>query len=69
MFFVIFGYDIAMNMIMDMGTYSRREEDLAVAERLLAAERARLLGTEGYSVDEFKQNMREAISKGEIHGE
>ena len=51
-------------VIMDMETYSRREEDLAVAELLLAAERARLAGTRGYSVDEFQSNMRQAIKKG-----
>jgi PHD/YefM family antitoxin component YafN of YafNO toxin-antitoxin module len=51
-------------VIMDMETYSRREEDLAAAERLLAAERARLAGTRGYTVDEFQNNMREAIRKG-----
>lgn len=56
-------------VIMDVETYSRREEDLAVAERLLAAERARLAGTRGYTVDEFKDNMRKAISKGaQTHG-
>ncbi len=51
-------------VIMDMETYSRREEDLAAAERLLAAERARLEGTRGYTINEFERNMREAISKG-----
>ena len=51
-------------VLMDMETYSRREEDLATAERLLAAERARLTGTRGYSVDEFQGNMRKAIKKG-----
>jgi len=51
-------------VIMDIETYSRREEDLAVAERLLAAERARLAGTRGYSVDAFETNMREAIKRG-----
>ena len=51
-------------VIMNMETYSHREENLAVAERLLAAERARLAGTRGYSVDEFKSNMLEAIKKG-----
>ena len=57
-------------VIMDMETYSRREEDLAVAELLLAAERARLTGTRGYSVDEFQNNMRQAIKKGTgTHGE
>ena len=56
-------------VIMDMETYSRREEDLAAAERLLAAERARLAGTKGYTVDEFKQNIKEAIARGAAHGE
>jgi len=51
-------------VIMDIETYSRREEDLAIAERLLAAERARLSGTQGYTVDEFKNNMHDAIRKG-----
>ena len=43
---------------------SRREEDLATAQRLLVAGRARLTGTVGYSVNEFHANMREAIDKG-----
>ena len=51
-------------VIMDVETYSRREEDLATAERLLAAERARLTGTDGYTVEAFKSNMRKAIKKG-----
>ena len=51
-------------VIMDMETYSRREDDLAVAERLLAAERARIEGTRGYTVDEFHAKMRDAIEKG-----
>ena len=56
-------------VIMDMETYSRREEGLAEAERLLATERARLEGARGYSIEEFQNNMREAIKKGaETHG-
>ena len=55
-------------VIMDMETYNRREEDIAVAERLLAAERNRLLGTQGYTIDEFEQNMNEAVAKGAGHG-
>ena len=51
-------------VIMDMETYSRREEDLAMAERLLAAERARLAGTQGYTTAEFQENMRNAIKEG-----
>jgi PHD/YefM family antitoxin component YafN of YafNO toxin-antitoxin module len=55
-------------VIMDMETYSRREEDLAEAERLLTAERARLHGTRGYTVDEFHRNMRVAVEEGASHG-
>jgi len=51
-------------VIMDIETYTRREKDLAIAERLLASERARLSGTQGYSIDEFQNNMRRAIKKG-----
>jgi PHD/YefM family antitoxin component YafN of YafNO toxin-antitoxin module len=51
-------------VIMDIETYSRREEDLATAERLLAAERARMAGAQGYTIDEFKSNMLEAVKKG-----
>ncbi len=51
-------------VIMDMETYSRREEDLATAERLLATEKARLEGTRGYTLDEFRDNMLKAIKEG-----
>ena len=51
-------------VIMDIKTYGQREEDLIIAERLLAAERARLLGTRGLSVEEFGHNMRRAIKNG-----
>lgn len=49
-------------VLMDMDTFNRREDDLATAERLLAAERLRLQGTQGYTVDEFEKNMRKAIA-------
>jgi len=51
-------------VIMDKETYGRSEEDLAIAERLVAAEKARLMGKQGYSVDEFESNMRKAIKEG-----
>jgi len=56
-------------VIMDLETYSRREDDLAVAERLLTAERARLSGVQDYSAAEFEANMRAAIGKGAVHNE
>ena len=55
-------------VIMDVETFNRREDDLATAERLMAAERSRLLGTRGYTFDEFEKNMRDAIEKGAQHG-
>ena len=55
-------------VIMDMETYNQREEDLATAQRLIAAERSRLLGTKGYTITEFKNNMKAAIAKGVNHG-
>ena len=56
-------------VLMDIETYSRREENIAVSKRLLAAERARLEGTCGYTIDEFNENMRKAIKKGaKTHG-
>jgi PHD/YefM family antitoxin component YafN of YafNO toxin-antitoxin module len=47
-------------VIMDVETYNQREDDLSTAERLLAAERSRLMGTCGYMPDEFEKNMRAA---------
>jgi PHD/YefM family antitoxin component YafN of YafNO toxin-antitoxin module len=55
-------------VIMDMETFNRREEDLATAERLLTAERSRLLGDKGFSIDEFEKNMLDAIASGAEHG-
>ena len=51
-------------VLMDIESYGRREENLATAERLLAAERARFMGTQGYTVDQFKTNMKQAIKRG-----
>ena len=39
-------------------------DDLATAQRLVAAESRRLAGMRGCSIGEFEQNMREAIAKG-----
>ena len=51
-------------VLMDIETYGRREENLAVAERLMSAEMARFTGTQGLSIDEFQNNMRQAIKRG-----
>jgi PHD/YefM family antitoxin component YafN of YafNO toxin-antitoxin module len=55
-------------VIMDIETYSRREEDLTMAERLVAVERARTAGAKGYTVDEFERHMRDAIDRGSKRG-
>ena len=51
-------------VLMDIATYSQREEDLALAQRLVAAELTRLSGTKDYNLEEFRQNMLEAIDQG-----
>ena len=51
-------------VIMDIETYSRREEDLALAQRLASAELARISGIKDLSLDDFEQNMLEAIERG-----
>ncbi|MCL2216327.1 MAG: type II toxin-antitoxin system Phd/YefM family antitoxin [Defluviitaleaceae bacterium] len=51
-------------VLMDIESYGRREENLATAERLMATEMARHMGTQGYSVDQFKNNMQQAIIQG-----
>lgn len=51
-------------VLMDLETYGRRERDLDDAQRLLDAERARFEGAQGVSVDQFADNMRDAIARG-----
>jgi len=51
-------------VLMDIESFGRREENLATAERLIATEMARLMGTQGYTVDQFKTNMKQAIKRG-----
>ena len=51
-------------VLMDIESYGRREENLATAERLMAAEMARFMRTDGYTTDQFKMNMKQAIKQG-----
>jgi len=51
-------------VLMDIDTYSQREDDLALAQRLVSAEMARLSGTRDYNLEEFNQNMLDAIERG-----
>ncbi|MDL2324533.1 type II toxin-antitoxin system Phd/YefM family antitoxin [Ruminococcaceae bacterium OttesenSCG-928-A16] len=55
-------------VLMDMETYGRRERELEQAMQLVAAERARLEGTKGLSVDEFEANMHDAVKVGAARG-
>jgi prevent-host-death family protein len=50
-------------VIMDIESYNRREEDLALAQRLAAVEMARATGVKDLTLNEFEQNMRKAIDK------
>ena len=56
-------------VIMDIETYSKREEDLINAGRLLAARNARLNGVKDYTLEEFEVKMREAIARGASYHE
>jgi hypothetical protein len=49
-------------VIMDIESYNRREEDLALAQRLVAVEMARVTGTKDLTLNEFEQNMRKVIA-------
>jgi len=54
---------------MDLETYNRREENLTTAERFLVVEHSRLNGESGYTINEFKQNMKNAIKQGTVYVE
>jgi PHD/YefM family antitoxin component YafN of YafNO toxin-antitoxin module len=51
-------------VLMDIETYSRREEDLMVAERLLEAERRRLSGEKMYTIEELETSLNDSIKRG-----
>ena len=48
-------------VVMDIGTYNRREKMLKLREELLAVEEDRMRGSKGYSVEEVTAMMRNAI--------
>lgn len=50
-------------VVMDIGTYNRREKMLKLREELLAVEEDRIHGSKGYSVDEVAVRMRNAIKE------
>lgn len=51
-------------VLMDHQTFFQREEDLATAERLIAAKMDFLNGDTGVGLKEFKKRMQEAIKSG-----
>ncbi|MCL2403233.1 MAG: type II toxin-antitoxin system Phd/YefM family antitoxin [Coriobacteriia bacterium] len=51
-------------VIMDIDTYSRRENELLEAQRLIDAQRARLDGVQGFTPEEFREGMLVAIEQG-----
>ena len=55
-------------VVMDIGTYNRREQMLKLREELLAVEEDRMRGSKGYSVEEVTAMMRNAIREAEGHG-
>lgn len=50
-------------VVMDIETYTRREQMLKLREELLAVEADRLHGDRGYTVNEVADAMREAIKE------
>ena len=55
-------------VVMESGTYNRREKMLKLREELLAVEEDRMRGSKGYSVEEVTAMMRNAIREAEGHG-
>ena len=55
-------------VVMDIGTYNRREKMQKLREELLAVEEDRMRGSKGYSVEEVTAMMRNAIREAEGHG-
>ena len=55
-------------VVMDIGTYNRREKMLKLREEHLAVEEDRMRGSKGYSVEEVTAMMRNAIREAEGHG-
>ena len=54
-------------VVMDIGTYERREKMLALRERLLEIERDRINGASYYSADEVDAELEIAITEAKNH--
>ena len=55
-------------VLMDIETYSRREEELTFAFKLLEAERDWANGEQGYTIDELEASLNESIARGAKDG-
>ncbi|MDR1563480.1 MAG: type II toxin-antitoxin system Phd/YefM family antitoxin [Oscillospiraceae bacterium] len=55
-------------VIMDIETYRRREEEMDINTRLLAAEHDRLNGVQYHTLEEFRTQVEEAIERGASNG-
>ena len=55
-------------VVMDIGTYNRREKMLRLREELLAVEEDRLHGVKGYTVDEVAAMMNSVIEEAAENG-
>lgn len=54
-------------VVMDIGTFDRREKMLKLREELLAVEEDRMRGSKGHSVDEVAAMMRSAIKEASVN--
>lgn len=54
-------------VVMDIGTFDRREKMLKLREELLTVEEDRMRGNKGHSVDEVAAMMRSAIKEASGH--
>ena len=50
-------------LVMDMNTYNQQEKMLELKEELLAAEEDRLMGRQGYTLDELEASLEAAIEE------
>lgn len=55
-------------VVMDIGTFNRREKMLKLREELLAVKKDRIRGNKGYSIDEVAEMMRSAAKETTGHG-
>lgn len=55
-------------VVMDIEAFSKREKMLKLREELLAVEEERLLGKDGYTIDEVDKMLDDVISEAQYAG-